>query len=285
MSKRVCDIRSRRGMTLVELIVAMAIAGVVLSGAFSIMLFGYKVFGIGNRQYASQSNIRLAATQLTDEIRYAVDIEILSSMDAAAEADPSTIPYYVNYIFYNEDQQTVVILNRAGIRKVFVQPDCAMLFSKTTSDDTIRMVLSTNNDGQNFSVDSDIFCLNMAKGVLDGITGEASGPAIRFTTNYDYLSSNETPLATITTNTPRSIVVSYTKNLRHEASITKIVSQGSLNANMKVVNPQITFTLPADPANGSKIIFEVGIYGLLPDNYSSYVYTLTYTKGTWIITQ
>ncbi|MHB8962688.1 MAG: PilW family protein [Saccharofermentanales bacterium] len=281
---------AKRGMTLIELVIAMAIAGVVASAAFSLFLFGNKIFGLGNRQYNVQSNIRLAANQITDEIRYAVDIEILSDMDATALADPSVIPHYINYAYYDDVQKAIVILNRNESRTIPIQPGGQLQFKKAETEDSLALTITSTDDGQVFYVDSEIFCLNLDNGVISGVGGidlPDTGTAIRYTTNLDFISSNEAPLATVAINTPTSIEIDYSKNIRPESAITLITSQGSLNASLTVSAGRIVITLPSNPPKNSVIVFNAGIYGLDPIAYSTYTYTLTYNNksSTWSLSQ
>ncbi|MHB1454469.1 MAG: PilW family protein [Saccharofermentanales bacterium] len=279
--------RTDRGMTLIELVIAMAIAGIVASAAFSLFIFGNRIFGLGNKQYNVQSNIRLAANQITDEIRYAVDIEILDDMDASALSNPAGIGHYINYAYYDDGQKAIVILNRDESRAIPIEPGGQLLFNQAASEDSLVLTITSTDDGQVFSVDSEIFCLNIDNGVISGINGSTSGHAIRYTTNLDFISSNEAPLATISNNTPKIIEIDISKNIRSESTITEIIDQGTLNASLMVSAGKIVITLPSNPPKNSVIIFNAGIYGLDPIAYSIYTYTLTYNNksSTWTLTQ
>jgi len=190
-------------------------------------------------------------------------------------------------VYYDSTEDTVVILNRNGARPIPVHPGGQIGFRKAATDDSIVLTLSSTDGGQVFSAVSEIYCLNMDNGHINGVAGSASGEAIMYTTNSDYISSNEAPLATLTVNTPKSIEIDISKNIRTESTITKITSQGSLNASLTVNSGRIIITLPSSPSKNSTIVFNAGIYGLDPSAYATYTYTLTYNdkNGTWELTQ
>lgn len=65
------QVHKQSGFTLVEIIVAIAIASLVLVAATSIILFGYNTFNKGNRQSELQANTRLAIDYIDKQIKYA----------------------------------------------------------------------------------------------------------------------------------------------------------------------------------------------------------------------
>lgn len=64
-------IRKQNGFTLIELIVAIAIASLVIMVAASLTIFGYNTFIKGNRQSELQENTRLATDYIDKQIKYA----------------------------------------------------------------------------------------------------------------------------------------------------------------------------------------------------------------------
>lgn len=63
--------RNRKGMTLIELIIVMALLVLVIGTAFSMLLFGNKVFAKSVQEFDIQSQARLAVENTTKIVRYA----------------------------------------------------------------------------------------------------------------------------------------------------------------------------------------------------------------------
>ena len=68
-----------RGFTLIEALVSLMLLGIVLSAAYSIYYLSYTSFNKSGDQYKLQANLRQAGDLITQEIRNAENIEILTS--------------------------------------------------------------------------------------------------------------------------------------------------------------------------------------------------------------
>lgn len=62
-------LRDRRGLTLVELVVALALFGVVLGVGYLFFDYGYRSFVVGELQSNLQRDVRTAAEAITKELR------------------------------------------------------------------------------------------------------------------------------------------------------------------------------------------------------------------------
>ena len=60
---------NKKGFTLLELIVVMAVAGMVITVVMSLMLFGFNVYGMTSNDHELQSNVRLAMENLGNTMR------------------------------------------------------------------------------------------------------------------------------------------------------------------------------------------------------------------------
>lgn len=72
-------IKKQVGLTVVELMLALAILLLVLAGGYSFLFFGWSSFDRGTDRAVVQNNLRMAAEQITKEVRYASSIEIIDS--------------------------------------------------------------------------------------------------------------------------------------------------------------------------------------------------------------
>lgn len=84
-------VRRSKGLTLIELLISIALIGIIMSAAFSLQIFGTKTFKRGEDRADNQFDTRMASEFITKEIRYAKSLEILSSIPTPASG--------FNYIF------------------------------------------------------------------------------------------------------------------------------------------------------------------------------------------
>lgn len=73
-------LKSESGFSLVELLIALTLFGVVLSVGYSLHYFGIVSFERGQEQMERQREARLVSRVLTEEIRYAREITITNDM-------------------------------------------------------------------------------------------------------------------------------------------------------------------------------------------------------------
>lgn len=67
-------VEKKKGLTLVELLISLALVGVVILLASSIYIFGLKIFDKGTTQSNVQDEIRVVGDFITKEIRNSVEI-------------------------------------------------------------------------------------------------------------------------------------------------------------------------------------------------------------------
>ncbi|MGI6142068.1 MAG: immunoglobulin-like domain-containing protein [Caldicoprobacterales bacterium] len=168
-------IRRKKGITLVELVIAMAIFGLVLSIAFSLYFFAIKTFASGGNQSNVQSEIRLAADYMTKELRNAYKIEILTSL-------PSPMDPEKRY-FYVEDNKIKHFFE--GVEKDvlhFSSPDFIpnLTFRKNTIDPekVLSYSIFGTYKGNDFDIVSEVYPVNSVNS--DDIVGPSSGIAVAY---------------------------------------------------------------------------------------------------------
>lgn len=64
----------KKGFTLIELVIVIAILGIVIYLGFSFFSFGNRSFSRGQDQSSIQHSVRMASRYITDEIRTAKDV-------------------------------------------------------------------------------------------------------------------------------------------------------------------------------------------------------------------
>ncbi len=93
-------IKRQGGLTIVELLLALAILGLVLTGGFSFLFFGWSSFDRGTDRAVVQNNLRMAAEEITNEVRY---VDSISIVDSAMVPDPVSNDDF--YIFINDENR------------------------------------------------------------------------------------------------------------------------------------------------------------------------------------
>ncbi|RQD67734.1 MAG: prepilin-type N-terminal cleavage/methylation domain-containing protein [Tindallia sp. MSAO_Bac2] len=76
-------IKDKTGLTLIEVMIVVALLGIVITVMFSLLFFGTNTFSISSRQYDLQSDLRFAMDTIVREVRFATNLEIISSNDAS----------------------------------------------------------------------------------------------------------------------------------------------------------------------------------------------------------
>ena len=95
-------IQNNKGLTLVELLVAMSILFLVLSAAYSFLNLGNSSYTRGADRFNTQSTLRIAAEHITNEIRFATSINILDSITATALDDVLHTSMVLEYKKYGD---------------------------------------------------------------------------------------------------------------------------------------------------------------------------------------
>ncbi|MDW7651431.1 MAG: prepilin-type N-terminal cleavage/methylation domain-containing protein [Bacillota bacterium] len=75
-------LRNQRGLSLAELVVVIALLGIVLAIGYTFYFFGVRAFNVGEDQSNVQRDIRIASSVITKEIRNATVVELVYT-DAA----------------------------------------------------------------------------------------------------------------------------------------------------------------------------------------------------------
>lgn len=177
-------LNNRKGFTLIELIIAILILGVVMTAIYTFFMFGNKMSVKGNEQYTIQSDARLDINQIISDVTYATEVTLLSTAPTASEKASSVY----SYIYIENGKITRSIYNSAtGIRteKTLIGTRYSSTdshFSKVTgSTDSIKIQLSSQYNDQTYTVDSVIKLPNFSlQSPVGTVQGSATSLAIKF---------------------------------------------------------------------------------------------------------
>ena len=102
--------RQDGGITLIELIIVIAIIGIVLAGIFTFLLWGHSTFNRGVDKTELHQELNLASELITGEIRYAESLNLLPSAPEEMEAG-------YNYIYYDQESRALVLIDGGNFRQ------------------------------------------------------------------------------------------------------------------------------------------------------------------------
>ena len=181
-------LRNKKGFTLIEVIVVVMLIGLVISMAFSMLFFGYNVFGLTSTEFDVQSNIRLAMEEINTTVR--------SSKAMFAVPDATFRDDQWSYIAVSPDRSTVInyvwdpsIGEDGGhIESVIVGPYDNVLFDisffkedSISKDNFVKMRLEANVNGstKRFDILTGYEALNSLQ-VIDYGTAENPARALAY---------------------------------------------------------------------------------------------------------
>lgn len=158
----ICNRRSKLGMTLIEIVLAMAILGFVLLMISSAIDFSQSVFSKSGKVSDVQFNMRQAAAFISQEVRYSSKVEILDA-SAVIPSAAATGDYYI-FVTTNSSGQALQYKDSSGERTIASATTLNLLFSVAngTSKD-ITFTLNGKFKGESFDLVSTTTALNLPK--------------------------------------------------------------------------------------------------------------------------
>jgi prepilin-type N-terminal cleavage/methylation domain-containing protein len=168
-------LRKKKGFTLVEIIITMAIFGIVTASIYSIFYFTLKVNNADNISYIAQSDAQLIMIKIQNEIRYANTLVIDSNL-------PSNFISGTKYI-YNSNGS---IMKNTGTSDDDSVPfitgskdfSYSITFSKKSSK-SVDVKVSVLKNGINiYNLETSIYINNL---ISTNISGTSQGNAIEYT--------------------------------------------------------------------------------------------------------
>lgn len=108
---------SEKGVTLVELVVAMGIASIIMASLFAMFNGSNHLFSKGEEKSFNQMHIRNVVDEITKDLRYAKNLTMLEEAKVE-EIENISIPGYLGskldtkfkYIYFNKENSSVVLL-------------------------------------------------------------------------------------------------------------------------------------------------------------------------------
>lgn len=211
----------KKGLTLIELIIVVALISFISMGVYILTGFSNKTYKTGAEQYDVQSDQRLISDVISDNLKYAYNIEILDDINSegSVEITDSSNPLYgYNYIYlqYNDKNANGICDDDEGIaiKKIMFDPSTKTYSSSIISSTSIsnlvynlvfsysggseiKFDLTTSKDNkEEFNLTTKVNIMNAHLGSLPVIpvgSTEKIGKAIRFKLDPTTVSSVVVP--------------------------------------------------------------------------------------------
>lgn len=110
---------NKKGVTLIELLIVLAILGIALSLGFSFSIFGMRTFDGGINKSEIQFDARMVSKFLTDELRNAISLELID-IPASFTNDNFNYIYIINNTLVH--RYNGVVTNKTGPTLIEVLP-------------------------------------------------------------------------------------------------------------------------------------------------------------------
>lgn len=145
-------LNNKKGFTLLELIVVIAIIGMVITTIFSLLFIGYDVYGKASDDFQIQSDVRLAMEEINTTVR--------SSKAVFAVPDVSYKDAQWNYLGMNEEKTKIIDyqwdpITKKHIEKVMVGPYDGVTFeikfdkvNSMSKDNSLKMYFEAYTNGK-----------------------------------------------------------------------------------------------------------------------------------------
>lgn len=146
-----CD----RGVTLVELLIGVSLLGLVFSLAYSIYHFGIVTFNRGEEQIALQQEVRMVSKILSEELRFADDIDVLSSEPSSPYASGE------NYVFVKDNKLMQVTSGTANVLVDSSNQGTLGIKFKPNGSRQVDFEIVLSADSRSFEISSSVIMMNI----------------------------------------------------------------------------------------------------------------------------
>lgn len=169
-------LKSKKGFSLIELLVTIAILSIAMTAITGILTFGYNMYNNANLLHDAHALATLTEQKIEAEVLYAGTLHIDTTYNASLASSISTL--YFSSGRLAKDTGTAAGTNthnyayQAG---AYTELNCAAVFS-SASPGTLRVNLTvTKGTSTLYQIQTDIQLVNMSGQSLTG-----SGPAVEF---------------------------------------------------------------------------------------------------------
>lgn len=176
-----------KGLTVLEILLAAALIGLLAAGVFPLLLFGARVYDQGTGQADLQRDMRYAVDFITAEVRFATFIRVLQDPDTVQPLDdydpvldvvpesPAAVIGNNNYIYLGgAGGRSLVHLNARGETILTADVITSLVFS--SQHRKFRFIIAASEGNRDYAVDTTVLLLNF----VPPDSGLNRIPAIRY---------------------------------------------------------------------------------------------------------
>ncbi|MCR3921442.1 MAG: hypothetical protein NUK65_02860 [Firmicutes bacterium] len=178
-------IKTEKGLTVVELVIALALLGMVLGLGYMFYAFGTTTFAAGETQSNVQQSVRIAANMISNEVRYAETAEILDSLaeDTFPDDDYTYIYGDGHALLLHQQGEVTPIRFFGGMAD---DGDVIITFKPSSTNSKLLdfKIVGTNKKGtpqeKEYIIDYEVLLPNISSITIN--TDDNSGSIIRYST-------------------------------------------------------------------------------------------------------
>lgn len=157
-------LKSPRGVTLIELMIVLALLGLVLSVAYSMQNYGLVSFARGESLASQQQNVRNISRTLSEEIRFAREVEILKEIPGSPSASDT---------FFRASGGDIKKKKGISLEEVFVQGSKDTSYSLefetvSANPQMVEVVVRVQSPQGNYELSTSVLGLNLQAVVVTG---------------------------------------------------------------------------------------------------------------------
>jgi prepilin-type N-terminal cleavage/methylation domain-containing protein len=172
--------KHNRGFTLIEIIIAFAILGIVTAMFFSFFVFGNNTYKLGTEQYDVQSDIRTSSDYIVESVRFSTSVSLIPM------TTPLTKDADFNYLYVQDGNIYSYVWNGSShdFKKIGSGITSASFTGAVENNKTVLSVLLQGNKGeQDYTITTETELPNLS---LKGQTLDSSGQVIKYSSSMDY---------------------------------------------------------------------------------------------------
>lgn len=164
---------NNKGFTLIELMVTVILIALVLTTVYGMVTAGNRIFAQGDAKADVQSSLRVSANFISDQIRYASNVQILDSLPVNFASDTKQYIYEDGGILKYYDGHT--ISNVPGI----LDGVMVTLDFEDKNSQTVLIRINGTSRNQSYEVETAAYLLNIGSSALAPVA-PGDGKVIEF---------------------------------------------------------------------------------------------------------
>lgn len=176
---------SDQGLTLIELVVAIAILSIVMLAIFSLFNVGTKMYKKSNDTVNLQNDVRISLIGTVDEFRYASELKTLSLSEMTNELSNAT--NHDTYIYFEGTNliksEYIAATSSRKLTTLASNLDGSQTYFEPKSSDVLTLKLTSTLSGEAYSINKDVKLINFSTEGKGSTLSGTKNVAIRFKQN------------------------------------------------------------------------------------------------------